>query len=505
MSNKEILLVVNSVANEKDVQEEVIFQALEQALAMATRKKKSDEIDVRVEVNRQTGDYETFRLFHVLAEEDPEYLDNPGFELTLKQAQEKNPKAKIGDILEEPMESIEFGRIAAQTAKQVIVQKVREAEREKIIQAFEKQVGYLVNGNVKRATREFVIVDLGNHAEGLLPKEEMIPREMYRNNDRIRCYLKEIRRDIRGPQIILSRADAGMLKALLTIEVPEIAEEVIEIKSVSRDPGSRAKVAVKTNDGRIDPVGACVGMRGARVQLISEEISGERIDIVSYDDNPAQFVINAMAPAEVVSIVIDEDSHSMQVAVKTDQLSQAIGRNGQNVRLASSLTGWHLKILSMEDAQAQQMTEAKKLLNLFMGALEVDEDFANLLISEGFSSLEEVAYVPTEEMMEIEGLDEELIEELRTRAKNALLTQALTGRTVGVAPADDLLNMAGMDEALAKDLASRGVITMDDLAEQAVDDLLVIEGMTKERASELIMTARAPWFASENKNSEDKN
>ena len=500
MNHKEILVVVNAVANEKDVDEEIIFQALEQALAMATRKKKSDEIDVRVSVNRQTGEYDTFRIYHVLPEED---IENPGYELTLEQAQEKNPKAVLGGTIEEPMDSIEFGRIAAQTAKQVIVQKVREAEREKVIKAFESRVGELINGSIKRVTRDLIIVDLGSHAEGLLPKEEMIPREMYRNSDRIRCYLKEIHRDIRGPQIILSRSDAGMLKALFALEVPEISEEVIEIKSVARDPGSRAKIAVKTNDGRIDPVGACVGMRGARVQAISEELSGERVDIVLWDDNPAQFVINAMSPAEVVSIVIDEDSHSMQVAVKTEQLSQAIGKGGQNVRLAMALTGWHLKILSIEDAETQHKTEAKKLISLFVAALEIDEDLASLLASEGFSSLEEVAYVPAEEMMQIEGLDEEIIEELRTRAKNALLTQALTGRTVGIQPAEDLVKMAGMTDDLAKDLASRGIITMDDLAEQAVDDLLVISGMTPERASSLIMTARAPWFANENKGNEE--
>ncbi len=500
MSHKEILLVVSSVANEKDVEEEVIFQALEQALAMATCKKKSEEIQVRVAVNRQTGDYDTFRIYEVLPEEDIEF---PEYQITLEEAIKKNPKAILGGMVEEPMESIEFGRIAAQTAKQVIVQKVREAEREKIIQAFESRVGQLINGTIKRVTRDLIIVDLGNHAEGLLPKEDMIPREMYRNSDRIRCCLKEIRRDARGPQIILSRADAGMLKALFTLEVPEIAEEVIQIKSVARDPGSRAKIAVKTNDGRIDPVGACVGMRGARVQAVSEELSGERVDVVLWDDNPAQFVINAMAPAEVVSIVIDEDTHSMQVAVKTEQLSQAIGKGGQNVRLAIALTGWHLKILSTDEAQAKHQSEAKKVIGIFVAALEIDEELAATLVSEGFSSLEEVAYVPTEEMMEIEGLDEDLIEELRNRAKNALLTQALTGRTVGIQPAADLLAVEGMTEELAKELASRGIITMEDLAEQAVDDLVVIPGITPEKASSLIMTARAPWFAQERQGNEE--
>lgn len=497
MSHKEILLVVSSIANEKEVDEELIFQALEQALAMATAKKYGEEeVQVRVSVNRHTGDYETFRVYQIVSEDD---FETPEYQIKLEQALKKDPKAVLGGVIEEPMESIEFGRIAAQTAKQVIVQKVREAEREKVIHAFESRVGQLVNGTVKRVTRDLIIVDLGNHAEGILPKEEMIPREMYRNSDRIRCYLKEIRRDARGPQIILSRADGGMLKALFTVEVPEISEDVIQIKSVARDPGSRAKIAVKTNDGRIDPVGACVGMRGARVQAVSEELSGERVDIVLWDDNPAQFVINAMSPAEVVSIVIDEDTHSMQVAVKTEQLSQAIGKGGQNVRLATALTGWNLKILSIDEAQAQQENETKKVISIFMAALEVDEEFAAALVAEGFSSLEEIAYVPTEEIKQIEGLDdEELIEELRNRAKNALLTQALTGRTVGAQPAPDLLAMEGMTQELAQELASRGVITMEDLAEQAVDDLIDMEGMTPEKASKLIMTARAPWFAQDN-------
>ena len=501
MSQKEILLVVNSVANEKDVDQALIFEALEEALAMATRKKNGeDEIDVRVAIDRETGAYETFRLYHVM---DASEIEFPGYQITVEAAKKKDKNAVIGSVIEEPMDSIEFGRIAAQTAKQVIVQKVREAEREKIIKAFEDRVGHLVTGTVKRVTREFILVDLGNYAEGLLPREEMMPREVYRNNDRIRCYLKEIRRDIRGPQIILSRSDSGMLRALFMLEVPEISEEVIEIKSVARDPGSRAKIAVKTNDGRIDPVGACVGIRGARVQVITEELSGERIDIVLWDDNPAQFVINAMSPAEVASIVIDEDTHSMQLAVKAEQLSQAIGKGGQNVRLAIALTGWNLKILSTEEAQQKQESEQKKILGLFIGGLEIDDELAQVLVSEGFSSLEEIAYVPLDEMLQIEGLDEELIEELRRRAKNALLTQALTGRVVGAQPAEDLLTMAGMTESLAKELASRSIITMEDLAEQAVDDLLDIPEMTKEKASELIMTARAPWFESDSDSDSD--
>lgn len=491
MSSKEILLVVNSVANEKDMPEEIIFEALEQALAMATRKKHELDIDARVEVDRETGDYSTFRVWHVMQEDE---IENPDAELTLEQAKKMNADAQIGENIEEPIDSIEFGRIAAQTAKQVIVQRVREAERERVLKAFEEKVGTLVSGQVKRATRDFIIVDLGKHADGLLPREEMIPREMYRTNDRIRCFLKEIRRDARGAQIILSRADGGMLAELFKIEVPEIAEELIEIKSTARDPGSRAKIAVKTNDGRIDPVGACVGMRGARVQSISEELSGERVDIVLWDDNPAQFVINAMSPAEIQSIVLDEDTESMQLAVSDEQLSQAIGRSGQNIRLASKLTGWQLKVMGESEAAEAQQKEIDRLVSIFKASLEIEDDFAMLLVDEGFTSLEEIAYVPTEEMLQIEGLDEDLIDELRERAKNALLTQALTGKTVGAKPADDLLNMEGMDEELANELASRGIITMEDLAEQAVDDITVIESIDDKKAADLIMTARAPWF-----------
>lgn len=495
--SKEILMVVNAVANEKDIDIETIFGAMEQALAMATRKKHTGHIDARVSVDRKTGEYETFRVWHVVEDEE---FENEDAEYTLEQAKAINPELEIGDSVEEQIESIGFGRIAAQTAKQVMVQKVREAEREKMMEAFEEKVGELVNGTVKRATREFVIVDLGNNAEGFMPREELLPRETFRMNDRIRCYLKEIQRDGRGPQLLVSRADSGMLRELFRLEVPEIAEEVIEIKSVAREPGNRAKIAVKTNDGRIDPVGACVGMRGARVQAISEELNGERIDVVPWDDNPAQFVINAMSPAEVVSIVIDEDTETMQVAVDKDQLSQAIGKNGQNIKLAAALTGWKLNVMSQQDAEELQGKEAQKVIDLFTANLEIDEEFAGVLIDEGFTTLEEIAYVPTEEMLQIEGLDEDTVESLRERAKNALLSQALTGKVVGVKPAEDLLNMDGMTEALANELASRSIVTMEDLAEQSIDDLLVIDDMNEKQAGELIMTARAPWFADENGN-----
>jgi N utilization substance protein A len=428
--------------------------------------------------------------------EDDAEVENEDAVLTVTEAQAKKKGAKAGDVIEESMESIEFGRIAAQTAKQVIVQKVREAEREKMLAAYSDRVGELILGTVKRATRDFMILDLGENAEGIIPRNEMIPREAFRVGDKVRACLKEINRDGRGPQLILSRACPEMLIELFKLEVPEIAEEVIQIKSAARDPGSRAKIAVKTNDGRIDPVGACVGMRGARVQAVSNELGGERVDIVLWDDNPAQFVVNAMSPAEVVSIVVDEDTHAMEVAVKEDQLSQAIGKSGQNVRLASQLTGWRLNVMAESEAQAKQENEAQELLELFVKHLEVDEELAAALIEEGFSSIEEIAYVPMQEMLASGIFDEELVSALRERAKNALLTQALTGKPlVKKKPAADLLNMRGMTEQLANKLAEHGITTMEELAEQSIDDLLEVEGINEKQAGDLIMTAREPWFA----------
>lgn len=494
MANKEILLVAEAVSNEKDIEQSIIFEAIEAAIAMATRKRNIDDIDVRVEIDPRSGDYNTFRRWTVIDEEEIE-LENPAAQLTVSQAQARGLDVNAGDIIEEEMESIEFGRIAAQTAKQVIVQKVREAERAKIAGLFAGKVGSIVNGTVKKVTRDNVIVDLGQNAEGLLKREELLPKESFRIGDRVRALLYEVQQEMRGPQMLLSRTRSEMLFELFRIEVPEIGEEVIEIKSVARDPGSRAKIAVKTNDGRIDPIGACVGMRGSRVQTVSEELNGERIDIVLWDDNLAQLVINSMAPAEVESIVVDEESQTMDIAVKEEQLSQAIGRNGQNVRLASQLCAWTLNVMSEEEAQSKSAVESVNMQQIFIDQLGVDEDMAAILVEEGLTSIEEIAYIPAQELLAVEGFDEEIVDALRERAKDALLTQALSGDSATAKPAADLLDLEGMNDKLAQMLAQQGIITQEDLAEQAVDDLLQIEGMTTEKASALIMAARAPWFA----------
>jgi len=492
--NKEILLVAEAVSNEKGVPKDVIFEAIESALATATKKRYEEDADIRVVIDRSTGDYESFRRWQVVPDDVLALL---GTQLTLEEAHEKDPQLKADDWYEEKVENVEFGRIAAQTAKQVIVQKVREAERAQVVDEYEPRLGQLLSGTVKKVTRDNVIVDLGNNAEALLPREELVGRETFRVGDRVRAILKEIDRESRGPQLKLSRACNEMLIELFKIEVPEIAEQVIEIRAAARDPGSRSKIAVKTNDGRIDPVGACVGMRGSRVQAVSNELDNERVDIILWDDNPAQLVINAMAPAEVESIVMDEDLRSMDVAVREDNLAQAIGRAGQNVRLASELTGWNINVMSEEDAAAKHESEAGALVETFQRALDVDEDVAIVLVEEGFTSVEEVAYVPLEELLSIEGFDTEIADELRARAKDALLTQQIAEeeRLESSEPAEDLLNMEGMDRHLAYVLASRGVVTMEDLAEQSVDELLEIEDMDEERAAQLIMTARAPWFA----------
>ncbi|AKO53712.1 transcription elongation factor NusA [Marinobacter psychrophilus] len=492
--SKEILLVVESVSNEKGVEKDVIFEAIELALATAAKKRFEDEdADIRVSIDRRTGEYDTFRRWLVV---DNDAVPALGTELTFQEAEDISPDLQPGDMHEERIDSVAFGRIGAQAAKQIIFQKVREAERAKIVDSYRGRVGELVSGTVKKVTRDNVIVDLGNNAEALLPREHLIARETFRMGDRVRSLLLEIRTDHRGPQLILSRSDSKMLTELFRIEVPEIAEELIEIRGAARDPGSRAKIAVKTNDRRIDPVGACVGMRGSRVQAVSNELNGERVDIVLWDDNPAQLVINAMAPAEVASIVMDEDRHTMDVAVAADNLAQAIGRNGQNVRLATELTGWTLNVMTEEEAGERQEQEQGRLLEYFTKHLDIDEEFAGVLIDEGFSSIEEVAYIPMEEMLAIEGFDEETVTELRKRAKDALLNQALANEEAldGAEPAEDLLAMEGIDRGLAFKLAGMGIRTMEDLAEQSVGDLLEIEGMNEERAGQLIMTARAPWF-----------
>jgi len=487
-------MVADAVSNEKGVSREVIFEAIESALAMATKKlNEEEEIDCRVEVDRKTGEYETFRIWTVVA--DDEYV-NEFTQYMLEMVSDKDPSLEVGSTIEEKIDNVPFGRIAAQTAKQVIVQKVRDAEREIVLNEYKDRVGELVTGTVKKVTRESIIVDLGGNAEAILMRDQMIPRETFRMSDRIRALLIDVRPEQRGPQLFLSRTSPQMLIELFKIEVPEINEQIINIRAAARDPGSRAKIVVSTNDGRIDPVGACVGMRGSRVQVVSGELSNERIDIILWDDNPAQLVINAMSPAEVASIIMDEDSNTMDVAVEEENLSRAIGRNGQNVRLSAELTGWTINVMSEEDAAEKQEQESVGLIEMFMSKLDVDDETAEVLVSEGFTSLEEIAYVPMDEILSIDGFDEEIAEELRNRAKDALLTQAIASEEdlSSLNVADDLINMEGMDKELALELAKREVLCMEDLAEQATDELMEIAGMTEERAGKLIMTARAPWF-----------
>jgi len=500
--NKEILMVVDVVSNEKGVGKGIIFEAIEAALAMATKKRHREDIEVRVSIDRETGDYETFRQWEVMPDSE-EPLEFPTRQVYHADALEQAADVEEGGFIEEVMPSVEFGRIAAQTAKQVIVQKVREAERNQVIEAYQDRVGEMVSGVVKRVERGSVILDLGNNAEAFIPREDMIPREAVRAGDRLRAYLKEVSPEARGPQLFLSRTAPELLIELFKIEVPEINEGMIELISGARDPGSRAKIAVKAHDQRIDPIGACVGMRGSRVQAVSNELGGERVDIILWDENPAQFVINSMAPAEVASIMVDEDSHSMDVAVEEENLSQAIGRGGQNVKLASELTQWSLNVMSVEQSDEKNEAEAQTLQAQLMEELDVDEEMASILVQEGFSSVEEVAYVPENEMLEIEEFDEVLVKELRERARDVMLTRAIASeeKLADSKPADDLLNMEGMNKALAYELAGMGIITMEDLADQSVDELLEIEGMESEEAGTLIMTARAPWFEGE----DDKN
>lgn len=493
---KEILLVAEAVSNEKAVPREKIFEALESAIATATRKKYNGDIDVRVAIDQDTGEFETFRRWEVV--EDPEtVLENPYAQISLSAAQYDDPSLQPGDFIEEQIESIEFDRITTQTAKQVIVQKVREAERAMVVEEYEDQVGTLVSGMVKKTSRDNVILDLGNNAEAVIFREDMLPRESVRPGDRVRGLLYAVRPEARGAQLFVSRTHPDFLVELFRIEVPEIGEELIELKGAARDPGSRAKIAVKSNDGRIDPVGACVGMRGARVQAVSGELGGERVDIVLFNDNPAQFVINAMAPAEVVSIVMDEETNTMDIAVEADNLAQAIGRNGQNIRLASQLTGWELNVMTVDDFNERNEAETDRLMQLFITGLDVDEDFAAVLVEEGFSSLEEVAYVPVAELLAIEGMDEDTVDELRNRARDYLTTQALVGgSTTQQEPDETLLNMPGMAQELAYALAAKGVRTLEELAEQGTDDITDIESLDAESAGELIMQARnICWFS----------
>ncbi len=490
--NKEILAVVEAVSNEKALPREKIFEALESALATATKKKYEQEIDVRVEIDRRSGDFETFRRWLIVEE-----VTMPTREITLDAARFEDEALNPGDYVEDQIESVTFDRITTQTAKQVIVQKVREAERAMVVEQFREQEGEIITAQVKKVNRDNILLDLGNNAEAVILREDMLPRENFRSGDRVRGVLYSVRPEARGAQLFVTRSKPEMLIELFRIEVPEIGEEVIEIKGAARDPGSRAKIAVKTNDKRIDPVGACVGMRGARVQAVSSELAGERIDIVLWDDNPAQFVINAMAPADVASIVVDEDNHTMDIAVESDNLAQAIGRNGQNVRLASQLSGWDLNVMTVDDLQAKHQAEAHAAIETFVTHLDIDREFATILVEEGFSSLEELAYVPADELLDIDGLDEEKVDALRERAKNALTTLALAKEeNLGnQQPAEDLLNLQGMDESLAWRLAAKGVCTLEDLAEQGVDDLADIEQLDETTAGTLIMAARnICWF-----------
>jgi len=489
--SREILLLVDALAHEKSVAKEVIFTALELALASATKKRFSEEADVRVEVNRENGEYKSFRRWEVKADDA---VENPAAQISLADAKQRYPEIEENDFVEEPLESVEFGRIGAQAAKQVILQKVREAEREQILDDFLARKEHLVTGAIKRMEKGNAIIEVGR-IESLLPREQMIPKENLRVGDRVRAYLSRIERGGRGPQLILSRIAPEFLIKLFELEVPEIEEGLLEIKAAARDPGLRSKIAVKSNDQRLDPVGTCVGMRGSRVQAVTGELAGERVDIVLWSMEPAQFVINAMAPAEVSSIVVDEDKHSMDVVVDEDQLAQAIGKSGQNVRLASELTGWTLNILTEEEAAKKHEEEFTSTRQLFISKLDVDEEVADILVQEGFSTLEEIAYVPLSEMTEIDAFDEDTVDELRKRARAALLTEAIAKEEKIEEASEDLLTMEGMDEATAHMLAGKGVSTMEDLADLAVDDLVELTNMDAERAKQLIMTARAPWFA----------
>ncbi len=499
MANKEILLVADVFANEKEIDKEIIFQAIESALEAATVKRYENPVKARVSINRHTGDYTTFRRWQVVdvnhdINGDVEF---PGWQVLLEAAQIDEPNIEIGDFVEEEVESVAFCRIAAQTAKQVIIQKVREAERRKIVEAYQDRVGDLVTGVVKRIEKGSVYLDLGGHIEAYIAREDMIPKEPVRMGDRVRGYLKAARLEPRGPQLFVSRTAPELLTALFRLEVPEVSEGLIEIMGAARDPGSRAKIAVKANDPRLDPIGACVGMRGSRVQAISNELAGERVDIILWNPNEAQFVINAMAPAEIQSIVIDEDKHSMDVAVASDSLSQAIGRGGQNVRLATELTGWELNIHDAAQVDKNQDATIAKAKQEFIDLLDVDEEIASILVEVGLSNIEEIAYIPAEEMMEIEGFDKELVDALRSRAKDALLIKAIASeeKIETSEPSADLLALEGVDEKLAHEMAAKGIITVDDLAEQAIDDIIEFTGMTEDRAGKLIMKARESWFA----------
>jgi len=498
---KEILQVAEAVSNEKGLDPEIIFEAIEAALASAAKRRHPEDIEVRVAIDRVSGDYEAFRRWEVVQDEDDEEFEfeTESRQIRLTEAHEHDADLEIGDFIEEPMEPPEFGRIAAQAAKQVIVQRVRQAEREQVVEAYEGRVGELVHGKIERNERGGIVLDLGENARAYIPSRHTVPGENARMHDRMRGFLYEVRPDQRGPQLFVSRTLPEFLIELFKLEVPEIGQELIEIRGAARDPGRRAKIAVNALDPRTDPIGACVGMRGSRVQAVSNELAGERIDIILWDENPAQFVINAMAPAEVSSIVVDEDSQSMDIAVEEDNLSQAIGRGGQNVRLAAELTGWTLNVMTVEEAEAKSESESRQVLERFKEKLDVDEELASILVQEGFTNIEEVAYVPEAELLAIEEFDEGIVAELRQRARDALLTQMIASeeKLEEEAPEQDLLDLEGMSESIAYRLAEVGIRTRDDLAESAVDELEEVKGLEPEQAAELIMAARAHWFEEE--------
>jgi N utilization substance protein A len=489
--SRELLLLVDALAREKNVEKSIVISALEMALAQATKKRFKEDVDIRASVDPATGEFTFFRRWLVVADPD---IEVPAREYKLHEAVEINPEIKIGEYIEEPIEGVEMGRIGAQAAKQVILQKIRDAEREQILSDFLAREEHLVTGVIKRMERGSAIVESGR-VEALLPRDQQIPRENLRPGDRVRAYLWKVDRVSRGPQIVLSRITPEFLVKLFELEVPELEDGLLEIKSAARDPGSRAKIAVKSNDPRIDPIGTCVGMRGSRVQAVTSELGGERIDIILWSADPAQFVINALAPAEVSKITVDEEKHSMDIVVDEENLAQAIGRTGQNVRLASELTGWELNLMTLEESQKKGEEESATTRNLFMDKLDVDQEVADILVQEGFGTLEEVAYVPVAEMLEIESFDEDTVNELRSRARNALLTQAIATEERLEHDVEDLLTLEGMDNQTARMLAEKGVITKENLADLATDDLVEMTGIDAERAKELIMTARAPWFA----------
>ncbi len=489
-NGKEVLLLVDALSREKNVQKEIVFAALESALASATKKRFADDVDVRVSIDRATGDYDTFRRWTVVPDEEHE---EPARQIAITDAPERGENLALGDVIEEPLEPVEFGRIGAQAAKQVILQKIRDAEREQILSDFLEREDNLLTGTVKRIERGNVIVESGR-IEGVIPRDQMIQKEMLRVGDRVRAYVMKIDRTAKGPQLILSRIASDFIMRLFELEVPEIEEGLIEIRAAARDPGIRAKIAVKSNDPRLDPQGTCIGMRGSRVTAVTNELAGERVDIVLYSDDPAKFVVNALAPAEVQSILVDEEKHAMDVVVDEENLAIAIGRSGQNVRLASELTGWEINLMSVEESQQKHEAETGRLRALFIEKLDVDEEVADILIGEGFTSLEEVAYVPISEMLEIESFDQDMVEELRSRARNALLTEAIVREESVEHVEEALLSLEGMDTDIAAALAAHGITTRDALADLAGDELVELTGMDATRAQELIMKARAHWF-----------